>query len=143
MKKISDYLAALTTVDTGKVWEEINQLQPVPGGIPAIRAVELALERSPASAALATQLAWQALRLGGDDEGTASYAAFALSLASGEAAAGGLLLQRVKDHTENPDTWDNAAAWLKRERAWGLAWLGFHRAAQGLPTKGRPRWSSL
>lgn len=90
-----------------------------------------------------TQLAWQALRLGGDDEGTASYAAFALSLASGEAAAGGLLLQRVKDHPENPDTWDNAAAWLKRERAWGLAWLGFHRAAQGLPTKGRPRWSSL
>ena len=135
-QKISDYLAALTTVDTGKVWEEINHLQPVPGGIPAIRAVELALQRSPASAALATKLAWQALRLGGHDEGTVSYAAFALSLASGEAAAGRLLLQRVKDHPENPDTWDNAAAWLKREQAWVPAWLCFHRAAQAFQQKG-------
>lgn len=67
-QKISDYLTALTTVNTGKVWEEINHLQPVPGGIPAIRAVELALQRSPASAALATKLAWQALRLGGHDD---------------------------------------------------------------------------
>jgi len=136
-----DRFAGLALLNSSGAIAEMNRLRPSLGGIPAVWASRLCRTDDPASLAEASRLAWLALRTGGGTAAVAGLASDVLSGSSSTPATWALLGKRLREHPENPDTWNNLGYWLTWHQAWLPAWICHHRASAAYRRLGKLEWA--
>ena len=132
----AEYLTALRSLDTVGAFAAINLTQPAPGAIPVLRAQRLMQRQDPVALQQANRLAWLALRVSQGDETVNSQVSTVLSYTANSPGSWRLLEERLRQHPENPDTWNNIAVWLAWNQAWVPAFACWHRSAAGYRRQG-------
>jgi len=132
----AEFLSAMLSLDTIGAFEAINLAQPALGAIPVLRAQRLMQRQDPGALEQANHLAWLAQRVSGGDEMVNGQVASVLSYTANSPGSWRFLEERLRQHPENPDTWNNAAVWLAWNQAWLPAFACWHRSAAGYRRQG-------